>query len=396
MLRFLTAGESHGKCLIAVIEGFPAGVPLAEEDINLDLKERQKGYGRGKRQKIESDSVEFLSGVRGGETLGSPIALKIENRDWQNWKDVMSHQLLVEEKDVITRPRPGHADLTGFLKYGRKDIRDILERASARETAIRTAVGAVCKKLLRELGIKLASHVIEIGNKGWEGFSSKGKITLDLEELIKKVSASPVRCLHQDVEREMIASIDRARERGDTLGGIFEIIVLGLPPGLGSHVHWDRRLEGKLAAALMSLNGAKAVEIGLGKDSARKPGSEVHDEIRLKDGKLWRPTNRSGGLEGGITTGEPLLIKVAQKPISTLGRSLASVDLSKMVEKEAHHERSDICAVPAAAVVGEAITAIELARALIDKFGGDSLEEIIFNYKGYYTKLEKRGWVSSP
>jgi chorismate synthase len=393
MLRFLTAGESHGKSLVAIIEGFPAGVPLAVRDIDADLRRRQQGYGRGKRQQIEKDRIEILSGVRGGETIGSPIALRINNLDWENWQSIMSPDANLDKSEAITRPRPGHADLTGALKYDRRDIRDVLERASARETAIRTAIGAVCRKLLKELDVDLVSHVTEIGGVGWEGFSLDRELKLDLQQLREKIENSPTRCIHEEVREKMMREIDRAREKGDTVGGVFEIIVIGLPPGLGSHVHWDRRLEGKLASALMSLNGVKAVEIGLGWESARRPGSMVHDEIKLKEGKIWRPTNRAGGLEGGITTGEPLVIRVAQKPISTLGRSLISVDLGKMVETEAHYERSDICAVPAAAVIGEAVTAIVLAEAFLSKFGGDALGEIKANLSAYLERLAARGWV---
>ncbi|MBZ4688339.1 MAG: chorismate synthase [Clostridia bacterium] len=392
MLRFLTAGESHGKSLVAIIEGFPAGVPVTVEDINWDLKRRQKGYGRGKRQNIERDKVEILSGVRGGETLGSPITLKIDNRDWENWQEIMSPVTKAQDK-AVKKPRPGHADLTGGLKYDRQDLRDILERASARETAIRTAVGAVCKKLLRELGVELLSHVITIGGAGWEGFSPDEELKIDLTDVRKTIEDSPVRCLDEKAQENMIMEIDKAQEQGDTLGGIFEVIALGLPPGLGSHVHWDRRLEGKLAAALMSLNGAKAVEVGLGKESAYRTGYRVHDEIRLQEGKLWRPTNRAGGLEGGITTGEPLVLRVTQKPISTLRRSITSVHLEEMKETVAHHERSDVCAVPAAAVIGEALTAIVLAEAFLEKFGGDTLGELKSNLAAYYERIAGRGWV---
>ncbi len=392
MLRFLTAGESHGKALISIIEGFPAGVSISSEDINIDLKRRQKGYGRGKRQIIESDSIEILSGVRGGETIGSPITLKIDNQDWENWQEIMSVLKKADKSEVITKPRPGHADLTGILKYDRTDIRDILERASARETAIRTAVGAICKKLLQELDVKILSHVIRIGKAGWEGFSTDEKININIIDSKEKVEKSPVRCLKEDVEKDIISEIDMAKKQGNTLGGIFEVIALGLPLGLGSYVHWDRRVEGKLSAALMSLNGVKAVEVGLGRASACRLGSEVHDEIFLKEGKFSRSTNRSGGIEGGITTGEPLLLKVTKKPISTLKRNLNSVDTEEMIETMSHHERSDVCAVPAAAVIGEALTAIVLAEVFIEKFGGDSLKELKANYCSYIKNISGRGW----
>lgn len=392
MLRFLTAGESHGKSLSAIIEGFPAGVPLSAQDINYDLERRQKGHGRGKRQEIESDKAEILSGVRGGETIGSPITLKIDNLDWENWRHVMAPDAELSSAETISRPRPGHADFTGALKYNRYDMRDILERASARETAVRTAVGAVCKKMLSMLDIDIISHVVEIGGVGWSGFSLDKQQELDFSAVNKKIDDSPVRCFDDKTQERMISKIDEVSEAGDTLGGIFEIIVIGTPPGLGSHVHWDRRLEGKLAAVLMSLNGVKGVEIGLGKDCARKLGSEVHDEIKLKDGRIWRSTNRAGGIEGGITNGENLVIKVSQKPISTLGKSLTSVDLKEMVEKKAHHERSDVCAVPAASIIGEALTAVVLAEAVIDKFGGDTIGEIKDSFTRYLFQISARGW----
>jgi chorismate synthase len=392
MIRFLTAGESHGKSLVAIIEGFPAGVPVTALDINTELKRRQQGYGRGPRQVIENDKVEILSGIRGGKTIGSPIALKINNLDWQNWQDVMSAEREPDRKSMVTRPRPGHADLGGVLKYDLRDIRDVLERASARETAVRTAVGAVCRRLLYELDVDISSHVLEIGGAGWDGFSMGSEHVMDMSSLTEKADRSPVRCIVPEVQDRMISNIDNAREQRDTLGGIFEIVVTGLPPGLGSYVHWDRRLEGRLAGALMSLNGVKAVEFGLGKGAARKPGSEVHDEIRLIDGKICRASNRAGGIEGGMTTGEPLLIRVALKPISTLGRPLISVDLENMSETSAHYERADICAVPAASVIGEAIVSIVLAQAFIEKFGGDSLIEIRSNLDAYLERLGERGW----
>jgi chorismate synthase len=340
MLRYLTAGESHGKALVAILEGCPANLVLAAADIEKDLARRQLGYGRGERMQIEKDEVEILSGIRKGKTIGSPIALLIPNKS----------TALFEK--VVTQLRPGHADLAGSLKYNQKDARNILERASARETAARVAVGAIARKLLAEFGVKITSRVVEIGGAG----------------------------VHKMWEK----LIDHSREVGDSLGGIFEVTVDKVPPGLGSHVHWDRRLDGNLARALMSIQAIKGFEIGLGFAQVRMPGSKVHDEIYYQKGKgFYHKTNNAGGLEGGMTNGEPIILRAAMKPIATLKKPLKSVDLLSKRAISAHVERSDICAVEAAAVIGEAVTAFEVAKAFIEKFGGDSLQEMSANYKAY-------------
>ncbi|MDR5693788.1 MAG: chorismate synthase [Armatimonadota bacterium] len=372
MLRFYTAGESHGKGLIAILEGMPAGVPIHEEYIHVQLKRRQLGYGRGARMNIEQDRAEILSGVIRGETSGAPIALWIANRDWRP-----------DEPD-ITRPRPGHADLTGALKYNFRDVRRVLERASARETAARVAAGAVCRRFLEELGISILSHVTEIGGvaatwrpKRWE-------------ELREAAEASEVRCADPNAARQMMAAIDVARERGDTLGGIVEVVALGVPPGLGSYVHWDRKLDARLAMALMSINAIKGVEIGLGFAVARTPGSQAHDEIFWEEGVgFYRGTNRAGGIEGGMSTGEPIVVRIAMKPLSTLLQPLRSVDLITKEPVEAVVVRSDVCAVPAAGVVAEAMVAIVLADAVLEKFGGDHLSDIKKSYEEYRQRIKE-------
>ncbi|MEK6684226.1 MAG: chorismate synthase [Nitrospirota bacterium] len=380
MLRYLNGGESHGKRLLAVIEGMPSGVPITETEVNRDLARRQKGYGRGGRMKIEQDQVEFVSGVRKGFTLGSPIGLQIENKDWKNWQQIMA----VEPGEpvtqrVVTKPRPGHADLVGAIKYAHTDIRNVLEKASARETAIRVAVGAVAKVLLSPFGITVVSHVCEIGGVQAE----TGRMTVD--EIRTAAEESEVRCADAAAAEKMVGKIREAKEKGDTLGGVFEVIVVNVPVGLGSYSQWDRRLGARLAFALMSIQAMKGVEIGMGFEAARRFGSEVHDEIFYDEsgGGFYRKTNNAGGLEGGITNGQPLVLRVAMKPISTLYSPMKSVDIKTKEAFEATVERSDICTVPAAGVIGEAVVAFELAAAMIEKFGGDSLIEMQRNYNGY-------------
>src|SRR2546426_477367 len=376
MFRFTTAGESHGRGLVAVLEGIPAGLPLSAERINVELKRRMGGYGRGARMKIEADQIEWLAGVRAGETLGSPIAMLVWNRDWEHWQDVMAPEADApgsERRRQVTRPRPGHADLAGSLKYDRQDARDILERASARETVARVACGAVCKVLLDQFGVEIGSHVVELG-----GVVAQSPVPIP-QPLNAASDASPVRCLDPEAEREMIARIDAAKAAGDTLGGVVEVIALGVPVGLGSHVSWDAKLDGRLAQALMSIPAVKGVELGLGFEAARRKGSEVHDEILPG---LARATNRAGGTEGGMTTGEPLVARVAMKPISTLMAPLRTVDLKTGGPAQAQSERSDVTAVPAMGVIAEAMMALVLAQALLEKFGGDALSETKRNFAG--------------
>jgi chorismate synthase len=399
MIRFTTAGESHGKGLVAILEGIPAGLTLLAQDVDRDLGRRMMGYGRGARMKIESDQVEFLSGVRAGETLGSPIALLVWNRDWENWSDVMAPAPEVagesRRRRRVVRPRPGHADLVGALKYDRTDARDILERASARETAARVACGAVCRRLLREFGVEIGSHVVELGSVA---ASPPDPLPAPLNDAADE---SPVRCLDQAASQAMVAAIDAATAARDTLGGVVEVVVRGLVLGLGSHVSWDRKLDGRLAQALMSIPAIKGVEIGLGFDAARKAGSDVHDEIVRggsgETGGFARRSNRAGGLEGGMTTGEPIVIRAAMKPISTLRRPLETVNLETGTSARAQSERSDVTAVPAAGVVAEAMAAIVVAAAMREKFGGDSLAEMRRNYSGYLAALNRR-WdeVTTP
>jgi chorismate synthase len=396
MLRFTTAGESHGPALVAVLEGTPAGLALSTDDIDRQLARRQHGYGRGRRMQIERDEVELLSGVRAGETIGSPIAMLIRNRDWKNWQDVMNPALNDGEaagaarRRAVTRPRPGHVDLSGLLKYDRADARDVLERASARETTARVAVSAVCRKLLEQFGIRIGSHVVHLG-----GVDARRLATLP-DDLNAVADPSPLRTLDPEAEREMIARIDEAKRAGNTLGGICEVICDGLPVGLGSHVSWDRKLDGRLAGALMSIPAVKGVEIGMGFAGARLPGSEVHDEIdwdgngRPTTGNVRRRTNRAGGLEGGITTGEPLVIRVAKKPIATLMRPLGTVDLATGGPASAVAERSDVTAVPAMGVIAEGMVALVVAEAFLEKFGGDSVGETRANYEAYVARIAAR------
>ena len=380
----MTAGESHGPRLTAVVEGVPSGLPLLAEDIDVDLARRQRGYGRGGRMKIETDRVEIVGGVRGGETLGSPIALSILNRDHASWVDRMSPGPLPAPAEPLTRPRPGHADLAGGLKHDRHDLRDVLERASARETAARTAVGAVCRKLLATAaGIDVFAHVVSIGPVE---APPQDRAPAEVRALAR---ASDLACADSQVEEQMKAAIREASHAGDTLGGVFEVVATGVPPGLGSHVQWDRKLDGRLAQALMSIQAIKGVEIGLGFGAARVPGSSVHDPIHYDAGarRFVRPTNRAGGLEGGITNGMPVVCRAAMKPIATLRRALASVDVRTKEAYQAAFERSDVCAVAAASVVGEAMVCIVLADALLEKLGGDSLRELVRHVEGYRAQL---------
>lgn len=384
MLRYLTAGESHGPAISAILEGLPAGLPVAAEDIDRDLKRRQGGYGRGRRMQIETDTIEIRGGVRHGRTMGGPVSLVVQNRDWQNWTDVMA----IEETDGpvrrrVTRPRPGHADLAGGLKYDRRDLRDILERASARETTMRVAVGAIARSLLGAFGIRVLSHVVRIGQVDADvsGLSN--------DEIIERAEASPVRCADEDAAQKMIAEIDRAKSLKDTIGGVFEVKVLNAPPGLGSHVQWDRKLDGRLAQAVMSIQAVKGVEIGLGFGVTRVLGSEVHDEIFYEDGRFYRETNRAGGVEGGMTEGEEIVVRGALKPIATLMRTIMSVDIETKEAFDSAKERSDVCTVPAAGVIGEAVVAFVVADAMQEKFGGDSLEEMQRNYRGYLDQLAR-------
>lgn len=395
MLRFLTAGESHGPALTAMIEGLPAGLPLTAEYINVQLARRQTGYGRGGRMMIEKDKVNFTSGLRNGITMGSPVTMVIENRDWANWEEVMSPDpgARVEER-VVTKPRPGHADLGGAIKYNHRDVRNILERASARETAARVAVGTVGRRMLEEFGVKIFAHVVRIGavavNRDSREFPASGGAGCSLTEMAERAAGSELFCAFPDAEAAMKAEIDCAKAAGDSLGGVFEVVVTGLPVGLGSHVQWDRKLDGRLAQAVMSIQAIKGVEIGLGFEAAAVPGSQVHDELfyGVEQG-FYRQTNRAGGLEGGISNGEPLVLKAAMKPIPTLYTPLKSVDLLTKESFAASVERSDICAVPAAAVVAEAAVAFVLAETMTEKFGGDSLEEMKRNYQGYLDYLRQ-------
>ncbi|MFC9445669.1 chorismate synthase [Bacillus cereus] len=376
-MRYITAGESHGPQLTTIIEGVPAGLPLVAHDINEELARRQKGYGRGRRMQIETDQVQILSGVRHGETLGSPIALVVENRDFAHWTKVMGAEPLTEQEEKemkrkVTKPRPGHADLNGAIKYGHRDMRNVLERSSARETTVRVAAGAVAKKVLAELGIKVAGHVIEIG-----GVQAKEITYSSIEELKSITEASSVRCLDDEAGNQMMKAIDDAKANGDSIGGIVEVIVEGMPIGVGSYVHYDRKLDAKLAAAIMSINAFKGVEIGIGFEAAHRPGSEVHDEILWNEEHGYtRRTNNAGGLEGGMTTGMPIVVRGVMKPIPTLYKPLQSVDIDTKETFTASIERSDSCAVPAASVVAEAVVAWELATALIEQFGLDRMELI--------------------
>ncbi|WJE54124.1 chorismate synthase [Bacillus cereus] len=381
-MRYITAGESHGPQLTTILEGIPAGLSLVADDINEELARRQKGYGRGRRMQIEKDQVQIVSGVRHGCTLGSPIALVVENKDFTHWTKIMGVDPLTEQeakemKRQITRPRPGHADLNGAIKYGHRDMRNVLERSSARETTVRVAAGAVAKKILAELGVKVAGHVIEIGGVQAE------KLTYDSIERLQEITEkSPVRCLDEEAGEKMMQAIDDAKASGDSIGGIVEVIVEGMPIGVGSYVHYDRKLDAKLAAAIMSINAFKGVEIGIGFEAAHKPGSQVHDEILWdKEDGYTRRTNHAGGLEGGMTTGMPVVVRGVMKPIPTLYKPLQSVDIDTKESFSASIERSDSCAVPAASVVAEAVVAWELAVALVEQFGADRMDYIRENMK---------------
>jgi chorismate synthase len=376
-MRYLTAGESHGPQLTTIIEGLPAGMPISEMDINIELERRQKGHGRGRRMQIEKDQVQIVSGVRHGYTLGSPVALIVENKDWTHWTKIMGIDPLTdleaeEIKRVITRPRPGHADLNGALKYGHRDMRNVLERSSARETTVRVAAGAVAKKLLSLLGIQVASHVIEIG-----GIKARHLEYESIDQLREMTENSSVRCFDSEVEEQMKVAIDTAKENGDSIGGVVEVIVEGMPPGVGSYVHFDRKLDAKIAAAIVSINAFKGVEFGIGFEAARKPGSQVHDEIGWDENKgYFRKTNRLGGFEGGMSTGMPIIVRGVMKPIPTLYKPLLSVDIDTKEPFAASIERSDSCAVPAAAVVAENVVAWEVATALVEQFYSDRFETL--------------------
>lgn len=383
-LRLLTAGESHGPGMLAILEGFPAHVPVSREKLQLQMRRRQLGYGRGGRMKIETDEVEVMGGIRGGKTLGSPIGLLVRNLDFQNWKDVMSvWEQPVESKKRVSRPRPGHADLAGGLKYNEHDLRNILERASARETVVRSAAGFICKQLLEQLGIQIGSHVVTIGsvhstekNPAWDS--------------IRTVQQSErLRCVDSSSEDRMIAAVDEAKQKKETLGGIFQLVAVHVPPGLGSHVHWDRKLDGRIAQAMLSVPAVKAVSLGDAFSIAQKWGSEAHDEIFFDKAEgFYRKTNLAGGLEGGITNGEELRILVAMKPLSTLMKPLQSIDIDTKAQQEAVVERSDVCSVPAAGVVAEAMLALVLADAVLEQFSPDTLQDLIAALETFRSRIK--------
>jgi chorismate synthase len=397
MLRFLTAGESHGPTLVAIVEGVPAGLVIDFERITQDLRRRQGGYGRGRRMAIESDRARIVGGVRRGRTTGAPIALLIENKDWPNWQQTMHAEAEMPEgatgarRAAVVRPRPGHADLAGAIKFEHDDVRDVLERASARETASRVAVGAVARQLLLRVGVEVASHVTSIG-----AVSIPGEADVPFERVGAIPEDSPLHCADRDVEAAMIAAIDAAREAGDTLGGTFEVVARGVPPGLGSYTQWDRKLDGRLAQALMCIHAIKGVGIGLGMSAARRPGSQVHDEITANPNAgagefaIGRPTNRAGGLEGGVTNGQEVRVTAYMKPISTLMKPLRSVNLATLDDAPAAIERSDVCAVTAAAVVGEAMVCFVLADAVLERFGGDSMRQVEAHVREITARLHER------
>ncbi len=390
MFRYLTGGESHGPSLSAIIEGLPSGLSLDFDAIDLQLKRRQGGYGRGARQQIETDKVEIITGVRFGRTLGSPVTLLVRNRDFENWLDRMSVRPVDGETAPIVEARPGHADFAGMMKYDTDDLRNILERSSARNTATTVAVGAICRCLMSEFGIKVMSHVVAIG-----GIENRVSAPVDYREIEVKSELSPVRVADSAVEAAIIAAIDEAGGRGDTLGGVVEVAVTGCPPGLGSHVHWDRKLDSRIAGAIMGIQAIKGVEIGMGFGVAARPGSTVHDEIFHDESTGFsRSSNNAGGLEGGMTNGEPVVVRAAMKPISTLKSPLRSVNMQTLEQVTAHFERSDVCAVPAAGVICEAVVAIVIAEALIEKFGGDSITEMRRNFEGYTVAVEMKSKVS--
>ena len=372
-LRYFTAGESHGQCLVGILEGLPAGLKIDLAAINRDLARRQQGYGRGGRMKLEADRAEILSGVRRDETIGSPVTVMVKNRDFK-----------INELPAVTKPRPGHADLAGLIKYDREDARDILERSSARETTVRVAIGGICKLLLAEVGVDIVGHIVSLG-------TVQAKTDgLTFAQIRERSEASEVRCADPEAEKRMIEAVDAAKGQGDTLGGVFEVVAIGLPIGLGSHVQWDRKLDANLARALMSVQAMKGVEVGLGFEAARRFGSQVHDEILpAREGVLTRAGNNAGGFEGGMTNGQPVVVRVAMKPLSTLMKPMRSVDIQTGQEVKATVERSDVCATPAAAVIGEAVVAFELAKALLDKFGGDSVRELKRNVESYRTACKR-------
>jgi len=382
MFRFLTAGESHGPCLTMIVEGLPAGLTLEKSVIDADLRRRQGGYGRGGRMKIEKDAARLLSGVRHGKTLGSPVTLQIENLDWVNWEERMNAEPVEAEIDPVTRIRPGHADFTGAMKYGQSDVRNVIERSSSRETAARVAVGGVCRQFLAQFGVTIYSHVLSIVDVGYE---SARAMTRDAypPEIWEAVEASPMRCADAALTEKMIARILEAKRDGDTCGGVFEAVALGVPIGLGSYSQWDRRLSARLGMAMMSIPSVKAMEIGAGFAASSATGSHVHDVLRHgEDGQWYHLSNNAGGIEGGITNGEPIVARVGVKPIPTLAHPLPSVDLATGENiDQSRYERSDVCVVPAAGVVGEAMLAITLTEAIIEKFGGDSIEEMLKNYR---------------
>jgi chorismate synthase len=390
MLRFTTAGESHGQALVCILEGMPAGVPLLASHIDEQLARRQQGYGRGRRMQIEQDAAEILSGVRAGETIGSPIAMLIRNRDWKNWQEIMDPAPRPDDpkrKRAVTRVRPGHADLTGLLKYDREDARDILERASARETTARVAAGGICRQLLAHFGVRIGSHVVRLGDV------TAARPDPLPDDINAVADSSPLRTLDKDAEARMIERIDTVKRAGNTLGGVAEVIATGVCVGLGSHTSWDRKLDGRIGQAMMSIPAVKGVEMGMGFAAATVTGAEVHDEMdpepeRAIAGGVRRRTNRAGGLEGGMTTGEPVVVRLAMKPISTLMKPLATVDVATGESAQATAERSDVTAVPAMGVIAEAMLAIVLTHALLEKFGGDSLREVRHNYDGYLSHIK--------
>ncbi|TCS93392.1 chorismate synthase [Hazenella coriacea] len=380
-MRYLTAGESHGPQLTVIIEGLPSQMPLSKEKIDEQLARRQKGYGRGRRMQIEQDQVQILSGVRFGKTTGAPVTLVIENRDWTHWKKVMGVHPIPEEaeKRRISRPRPGHADLNGAIKYNHRDLRDVLERSSARETAARVAVGAVALQLLEFCKIQVVGHVVQIGE-----IEAERILDLSCEEIKRRSEASPVRSVDKNVEQPMMDLIDQAKKEGDSLGGVVEVLVEGVPVGLGSHVQWDRKLDGRIAQAMVSINAFKGVEFGIGFEAARLPGSKVHDEIEWSEERgFYRRTNRLGGFEGGMTTGEPIVVRGVMKPIPTLYKPLMSVEIDTKEPFAASIERSDSCAVPAASVVAEHVVAWEIAQAMLEKFPADTADEWIEQVNRY-------------
>jgi chorismate synthase len=382
VLRWLTAGDSHGPQLTVIIDGLPSGLEISEEDLRRDLARRQGGHGRGGRQKIETDVARIVSGVRGGVTIGSPVTLVLENKDFANWTEQMTAAKEGYAPKPVTRLRPGHADLAGALKYGHTDIRNVLERSSARETATRVAAGGVARKLLSHFGVEILSYTQSIGSVdiGYEGCDSN---TVTVEQIEK----SPVRCPDPDASAQMVAEIDNVSELGDTLGGTFRVIARGVPAGLGSYVQWDRKLDGRLAQAILSINAIKGVEFGAGFHGVARRGSDFHDQIEYDDGRFHHLTNRAGGLTGGMTNGEPIDLRVAIKPISTMKKPMWSVDLLTKEPVEAHYERSDVCVVPAAGVIGEAVVALTLAEAFLEKFGGDSMPELERNHRAFLESI---------